>query len=375
MSSRSYNKRKGDNDYRRSTSGLSNSKYSKTSSSSRKADSFGKADDYLNLDTLFEKTKISSMRYRERTHTNGDPSFKISIGAFANVTRLRSTNSNEVMLIKFYPSRDKPKDTPLPVGMELSVNNKKINLPPINHQISGRLNCPIEVDPNIIALDNYIRISSEELEQEDFSFAVVLAERKKPRIVIKIPVKAGKWNLRSKEDVIAEIKSKLSSSGNNDDDEIISTSTLVLKLTCPLGMSRMVTPARFKNCNHLNCFEITTFTKMKKKDKCPVCMKKVSMKEVFVDEYMKEICHKSSKDLVQLNADGGWNEVEDKNDQAEEIADDDEEEEILKDSSNQHTATIDLCSSTEDESSSDDDGSPCNCADCTCNNPVIELSD
>ena len=50
-----------------------------------------------------------------------------------------------------------------------------------------------------------------------------------------------------------------------------------------------------------------------------MCMKKVSMKEVFVDEYMKEICHKSSKDLVQLNADGGWNEVEDKNDQAEEI--------------------------------------------------------
>jgi len=374
MSSRKYfhkNKRKGDNDYRRSTSGVSNSKYSKTSSSSRTS-SFGKADDYSRLDTLFEKTKISSRSYRERTHTNGDPSFKINVKSFADLTRLRNTNSNEVMLIKFYPSKDKSKDTLLPVEMELSVNNKKINMPPINDQISGRLNCPIEVDPNIIALDNYIRISSEELEQDGFAFSVVIAKLKKPKVVYK---QAGKWNMRSREDVIAEIKSKLSSSGNNDDDEIISTSTLVLKLTCPLGMSRMVTPARFKNCNHLNCFEITTFSKMKKKDKCPVCMKKVSMKEVFVDEYMKEICHKSSKDLVQLNADGGWNEVEDKNDQAEEIADDDEEEEILKDSSNQHTATIDLCSSTEDESSSDDDGSPCNCADCTCNNPVIELSD
>ena len=57
----------------------------------------------------------------------------------------------------------------------------------------------------------------------------------------------------------------------------------------------------------------------KKKDKCPVCMKPVSMKDVFVDEYMKEICQKSSKDLIKLNADGGWQEVEDKNDQAVEI--------------------------------------------------------
>merc|ERR1712142_303399 len=151
----------------RSTSGSSNSKYSKTSSSSRNS-SFGKAEDYLTVDTLFEKTKISSMRYREKTHTNGDPSFKISVKSFADVTKLRSTNSNEVMLIKFYPSRDRPKDTLLPVGMELSVNNKKIKLPPINNQISGRLNCPIEVDPTIIALENLIRISSEELEQEDF---------------------------------------------------------------------------------------------------------------------------------------------------------------------------------------------------------------
>ena len=50
-----------------------------------------------------------------------------------------------------------------------------------------------------------------------------------------------------------------------------------------------------------------------------MCMKPVSMKDVFVDEYMKEICQKSSKDLIKLNADGGWQEVEDKNDQAVEI--------------------------------------------------------
>ena len=43
------------------------------------------------------------------------------------------------------------------------------------------------------------------------------------------------------------------------------------------------------------------------------------MKQVFVDGYMKEICEKSKNDTVQLNHDGTWQEVEDKNEKCEEI--------------------------------------------------------
>jgi len=373
MSSKGYKRKAGDKDYRRSSSGYSSSsKYSRSSSSTRPV--FGKPEDYLTTETLFEKTKISSMRYRHKTHTNGDPSFRVDLKGFKEIHDLRKTINQEVMLIKFYPSRSKPKDTLLPVGMELFVNGMKLEMPPINDKIEGRMNCPIEVNPELLQLENYIRISSLELEEEDFSFAVVVAERTKPKEVS--TKKEGKWNVKSKEDVIEEIKKKLGKDSSKEDDDIVATSTIVLKLTCPLGMSRMTTPARFQNCTHLNCFEITTFSKMKKKEKCPYCLQPVSMKQVFVDGYMKEICEKSKNDTVQLNHDGTWQEVEDKNEKCEEIADDDdEEEEIIKNNAANYT-TIDLCSSTdEDGSSSDDDDSPCNCADCQGGCNVIELSD
>jgi len=363
----------------RSSSVVSNSKYSRPSSPDRQVfrPAFRKAEDYSRVETLFEKTRISSMRYRYKTHANGDPSYKVCLKKFKDVTNLRNTDTKEVMLIKFYPPTSKPKDTFLPVGLEVSVNGREVDVPPINNNTEGRLNCPVEVDPKILNLENYIRISCVELEKRGFSIAVLIAERKKqkenerqkPKVAT--TKKEGKYNVKSKEDVIEEIKRKLGKNSAREDDDVVATSTIVLKLTCPLGMCRMVTPARFQNCNHLNCFEIETFSKMKKKDKCPVCLKAVSMKRVFVDLYMKEICQMSNNDAVQLNQDGSWREVENRNENIDEI-ESDEEEEILQANTSNHT-TIDLCSSTDDSSSDEDDGSPCSCAECQGNCDVVVI--
>ena len=51
---------------------------------------------------------------------------------------------------------------------------------------------------------------------------------------IKVFIK-GKYNVKSKEDVIEEIKRKLGKNSAREDDDIVATSTIVLKLTCPVS--------------------------------------------------------------------------------------------------------------------------------------------
>ena len=50
----------------------------------------------------------------------------------------------------------------------IKVNGMKLEMPPINDKIEGRMNCPIEVNPELLQLENYIRISSLELEEVSF---------------------------------------------------------------------------------------------------------------------------------------------------------------------------------------------------------------
>ena len=51
----------------------------------------------------------------------------------------------------------------------------------------------------------------------------------------------GKYNAKSKEDVIEEIKRKLGKNSAREDDDIVATSTIVLKLTCPVSYFHKLT--------------------------------------------------------------------------------------------------------------------------------------
>ena len=82
---------------------------------------------------------------------------------------------------------------------------------------------------------------------------------------------AGSISTRPFEAAEAEVKASFQS------DEVMMTSS-VISLRCPLGLARMQTPAKGRNCSHLQCFELNTFLqfhrgKIMVEWKCPVCNK------------------------------------------------------------------------------------------------------
>jgi len=91
---------------------------------------------------------------------------------------------------------------------------------------------------------------------------------------------------------IDEIKGKMfKKQTENDDDDIISTSN-ALSLQCPVSLTRIHTPTKFKSCMHLNCVDASSMYQMYSHFSiwhCPVCNKKCNYKDLIIDGYIKNI--------------------------------------------------------------------------------------
>jgi hypothetical protein len=71
-----------------------------------------------------------------------------------------------------------------------------------------------------------------------------------------------------REETIRIVKEKL------DPNSDVATTSLRVKLLCPVGCSRMTVPTRTIKCKHLQCFDSALYLKMNEKKptwKCPVC--------------------------------------------------------------------------------------------------------
>ena len=98
----------------------------------------------------------------------------------------------------------------------------------------------------------------------------------------------------------------------NNDDEDVATTSLKVSVTCPLGKMRMRVPCRPVTCNHLQCFDASTFLQMNERKptwSCPVCDKKALYDDLLIDGYFQEIL--DSKDTAEeneviLEQDGSW---------------------------------------------------------------------
>jgi len=103
------------------------------------------------------------------------------------------------------------------------------------------------------------------------------------------------------------IKEKL----NNDDDDV-ATDSLKVTLTCPLGKMRMRVPCRPVSCNHMQCFDASTFLQMNERKptwNCPVCDKKALYDDLMIDGYFQEILDSKEtvgEENVMLERDGSW---------------------------------------------------------------------
>ncbi|PWW80348.1 hypothetical protein C7212DRAFT_171476 [Tuber magnatum] len=108
----------------------------------------------------------------------------------------------------------------------------------------------------------------------------------------------------AKETVIADMVRK------NEDSDLIATSS-IMSLKCPLSTLRIDLPIRSTFCNHIQCFDATSFLQLQQQAptwSCPTCNKSISWRALVVDQYFRDILDNTPKtvDTVTIDVDGAW---------------------------------------------------------------------
>ncbi|KAI1202576.1 PINIT domain-containing protein [Nemania serpens] len=103
--------------------------------------------------------------------------------------------------------------------------------------------------------------------------------------------------------VIQEITKKA------NDPDVVTTST-VLSLKCPLSYTRLRTPCRGVQCNHIQCFDATSYLQLQEQGPqwiCPICNHSATFDNLAVDEYVRNILETTdSVEQVTIEPDGQW---------------------------------------------------------------------
>ncbi|CUS11220.1 unnamed protein product [Tuber aestivum] len=108
----------------------------------------------------------------------------------------------------------------------------------------------------------------------------------------------------TKETVIADMIRK------NEDSDLVATSSN-MSLKCPLSTLRIDLPIRSTFCNHMQCFDATSFLQLQQQAptwSCPTCSKSISWRALVVDQYFRDILDNTPKtvDSVTIDVDGAW---------------------------------------------------------------------
>ncbi|KAI1117125.1 hypothetical protein F5Y14DRAFT_404939 [Nemania sp. NC0429] len=107
----------------------------------------------------------------------------------------------------------------------------------------------------------------------------------------------------TKATVIQEITKKA-----NDPDVVTTSTTLSLK--CPLSFTRLRTPCRGIRCNHIQCFDATSYLQLQEQGPqwiCPICNLPATFENLAIDEYVRNILESTdSVEQVKIEPDGQW---------------------------------------------------------------------
>jgi E3 SUMO-protein ligase PIAS1 len=95
-----------------------------------------------------------------------------------------------------------------------------------------------------------------------------------------------------------------------NDPDVIATST-VLSLQCPLSYTRLRTPCRSVLCNHIQCFDASSYLQLQEQGPqwiCPICNKSAPFDNLAIDEYVRDILENTpdSVDQVTIEPNGQW---------------------------------------------------------------------
>lgn len=104
--------------------------------------------------------------------------------------------------------------------------------------------------------------------------------------------------------VVREIAKKAS------DPDIVATSQN-LSLKCPLSYMLLKDPCRGVKCNHIQCFDATSYLQLQEQGPqwvCPICNNPAPYEQLAVDEYVKDILVETSGSVEQVTIEpnGVW---------------------------------------------------------------------
>ncbi|XP_060857943.1 E3 SUMO-protein ligase PIAS2-like [Metopolophium dirhodum] len=198
----------------------------------------------------------------------------------------------------------------MPLGLHIRLDGKTCPLPPKTDTRPGAesrrsprpINCTqlvklSPITPNIIKINwvdtlNYVmsmylvkRISSETLIQ-------------------RLQDKGGRNSEETKKYIIEKLA---------DVDPDLATTSYRFSLVCPLSKTRMKIPAKSIHCDHLQCFDASTFILMNEKKPtwmCPTCNKACMYDDLQIENYFLEVVSspklKESSKEIEFLADGTW---------------------------------------------------------------------
>ncbi|BHF83519.1 hypothetical protein SprV_0902666200 [Sparganum proliferum] len=111
-------------------------------------------------------------------------------------------------------------------------------------------------------------------------------------------------------ETLAMIKSKLTS-----EDDLQSDGWIPVSLLCPLALTRIEIPVRSVNCDHLQCFDLSSYLTINKRRprwSCPVCSSPAPFRDLRRDDFFAQLmADQSLKDaqMVHVDASGHWRET------------------------------------------------------------------
>ncbi|KAI1697706.1 MIZ/SP-RING zinc finger domain-containing protein [Ditylenchus destructor] len=91
-----------------------------------------------------------------------------------------------------------------------------------------------------------------------------------------------------------------------------------ITLKCPLSGQRIIVPARYADCTHIECFDLEAFLRMKTQKNlqvCPICQKEVEkpLTNLRIDKYIETVLSTLPDTMqVELLPDGSFTEVHEK---------------------------------------------------------------
>ncbi|CAJ0963826.1 unnamed protein product, partial [Mesorhabditis belari] len=212
--------------------------------------------------------------------------------------------------------QQKPQPDDFPLNCQVHLDELNVSLPPViptNRQNvePKRPSRPVNLTPII---QNIGRVGTRQhrlvvdwtADRRAWAFSVNFVYRLNSEILIRRLKE--KVNCVQPQNVTKQIIIRRLTTGDEDG---ICLEQIKASVKCPLTRTRLSTPIRCRDCDHLQCYDLENYIQMNEKKptwKCPVCSHPAPYERLLIDEYFVKVLNETSKDVdeVELLRDGGW---------------------------------------------------------------------